>query len=279
MTSYFEIGAPRRLEIAQRSYFPTRTVHPSREHPGYHDIFYIDNGSWDIMCEGKYYELHEGDVVVLPAESSYKGISLCTEGTKTFFMHIVPTPGDTAGNDIPDDGITRLPLETVIHCQHNPAVRELFEEIAQLYNSNLPESPEMQSVLVQALICMLNKCSRQNGVNNCNIVHRCIDIMNQSPNVIFKEKDMAQRLFVTTKTLRAGFRRMYGKTFYEYQLDNKLGDVCLMLSDHPDMKLREIAYSLGFCDEFHLSKVFKKKYGVSPNQYKNKTVMSFSAPH
>jgi AraC-like DNA-binding protein len=29
-------------------------------------------------------------------------------------------------------------------------------------------------------------------------------------------------------------------------------------------QVKEIAYSLGFCDEFHFSKVFKKEFGVSP---------------
>ena len=70
------------------------------------------------------------------------------------------------------------------------------------------------------------------------------------------------------KTLRLSFLSRFGKTFYQYQLDSKLGQVCIYLLEYPNMRLNEIAYILGFCDEFHMSKVFKKKYGVSPNLYR-----------
>jgi len=36
------------------------------------------------------------------------------------------------------------------------------------------------------------------------------------------------------------------------------------------LKLRDIADIVGFCDEFYLSKVFKKYEGISPSQFKEK---------
>ena len=79
---------------------------------------------------------------------------------------------------------------------------------------------------------------------------------------------MSKLIYISGKTLRSSFFSRFGKTFYQYQLDSKLSQVCIYLQDYPNMRLNEIAYILGFCDEFHMSKVFKKKYGVSPNQYK-----------
>ena len=40
------------------------------------------------------------------------------------------------------------------------------------------------------------------------------------------------------------------------------------LLTQPDTKLREAAINYGFCDEFHLSKAFKKHFGLSPSQYR-----------
>ena len=37
-----------------------------------------------------------------------------------------------------------------------------------------------------------------------------------------------------------------------------------------DVRLAEIAATLGFCDEFHLSKAFKRKYGAPPSQYRRR---------
>ena len=57
---------------------------------------------------------------------------------------------------------------------------------------------------------------------------------------------------------------VYHQTFYAWQMEQKLEAVCQSLHNHPDITLKEIAVNFGFCDEFHLSRAFKKKYGVSP---------------
>ena len=36
----------------------------------------------------------------------------------------------------------------------------------------------------------------------------------------------------------------------------------------PDLKLHEISAAFGFHDEFHMSKAFKQKYGISPQEYR-----------
>lgn len=40
------------------------------------------------------------------------------------------------------------------------------------------------------------------------------------------------------------------------------------LLTQPETTLREVALNYGFYDEFHLSKAFKKQFGVSPSKYR-----------
>ena len=49
-------------------------------------------------------------------------------------------------------------------------------------------------------------------------------------------------------------------------METKLEMVRQFLLTQPDTKLREAAINYGFCDEFHLSKAFKKKYGYPPSK-------------
>ena len=49
----------------------------------------------------------------------------------------------------------------------------------------------------------------------------------------------------------------------------KLEMVASQLEVDPDVRLAEIADLFGFYDEFHLSRSFKQKYGLSPSQYKS----------
>ena len=51
-------------------------------------------------------------------------------------------------------------------------------------------------------------------------------------------------------------------------METKLEMVRQFLLSQPDTKLREAAVNYGFYDEFHLSKAFKKQFGLSPSQYR-----------
>jgi two-component system response regulator YesN len=39
-----------------------------------------------------------------------------------------------------------------------------------------------------------------------------------------------------------------------------------------DAPLKEIAAELGFCDEFHFSKLFKRRTGLSPSAYRTQVL-------
>ena len=55
-------------------------------------------------------------------------------------------------------------------------------------------------------------------------------------------------------------------------MEAKLAKARILLQEYPEMPLSEIAKNLGFYDEFHFSKTFKKYYFVSPSQYRISSV-------
>ena len=95
-------------------------------------------------------------------------------------------------------------------------------------------------------------------------------LMQSNPQCFFTEAELAAQTYVSEKSLREAFRRTFGQTPYRYQLDVKLRMAGAYLENHPYMTLAEIACNLGFCDEFHLSRRFKAKYGISPRTYRAK---------
>lgn len=269
MLTYYAIGKYRSLKEADDITYKNGILHPSRQFPDFHDIVYMINGSWEIIVNDQKYTIFPGDVIILPAGYYHFSEKVCSPGTRTFFIHVSPVVGDTTVSESPkNDGISRIPLNTIIHCQNNDVVYKLFEEIVTMYTSNHEMRDEMVSVMIQTLLYYLYRCDNRTMMHNYDIADKCLDIMRAMPNIIFKDSEMAQQLFVSVKTLRNSFMKRFNKTFYQYQLDYKLNQVCVRLIDNPEMRLYEIAYDLGFCDEFHLSKVFKKKYGVSPKDYR-----------
>ena len=64
--------------------------------------------------------------------------------------------------------------------------------------------------------------------------------------------------------------RAVGQSFAKYQMNRQLEMAARQIELEPDVRLAEIAATLGFCDEFHLSKAFKRKYGAPPSQYRRR---------
>ena len=268
MVSYFAIGKFRRIEEGCFRTYPEPLVHPSRTFPTFHDLVYLLEGGWSVSVGGENFELLPGDVIVLPAGTAHRGLGPCMPGTKTFFLHVCPVVGDTIDGEPPrGDGIARLPLTTLIHCQGNDMIRELFDAIAAYRAADTPARDEAISAILQTLITFLNQACRT-VTKNQELIASALSVMKAFPSRFFTEQDMADRLFVSPKTLRALFKNRFGKTFYQYQLDTKLSQVCVCLIETPDRCLRVVADELGFADEFHLSKAFKRRYGLSPAAYR-----------
>ena len=61
----------------------------------------------------------------------------------------------------------------------------------------------------------------------------------------------------------------FGKVASKREKQQKLKMVAMQLKLEPEWKLSQIATAYGFYDEFHMSKAFKQKFGVSPSDYRN----------
>jgi AraC family transcriptional regulator len=63
------------------------------------------------------------------------------------------------------------------------------------------------------------------------------------------------------------FKKVTGETPYRYILRKKMERAEELLLDH-DMKLTDIAYSLGFSDQSHFTNTFRRWKGISPGEFR-----------
>lgn len=95
------------------------------------------------------------------------------------------------------------------------------------------------------------------------------EIEDNITNVDFSLTYLAKQLALSTSYLSSLFKRLYGQTFQEYMLTMRLERAkILLLSTH--MKVYEIAGAVGFDDPNYLSASFKRKFRISPNQFREK---------
>ena len=79
---------------------------------------------------------------------------------------------------------------------------------------------------------------------------------------------LAGNFNMTNSTLSNYFKKQTGKSLHHYILLHKLDMVKYRL-EHTDFTVSEIAYQLGFTDESHLTRIFKKYFETTPKGYKN----------
>lgn len=143
--------------------------------------------------------------------------------------------------------------------------------IVQLLESENFLKEERLSCVIRLLLIGLADCKMNSG--HSRLIQKTLMIMQNNPDKIFKSEEMASLLYISARTFRNKFKEVFHKSFTQYQMEVKLEKVCLILKAYPEMRIKEIATNFDFYDEFHLSKVFKRHYGISPSQYRKDPIV------
>ena len=87
--------------------------------------------------------------------------------------------------------------------------------------------------------------------------------------VDFSLSSLASTLALTPSYVSTLFKQLFGTTFQQYMITTRLDRAKLLLLS-TDMRIYEIASSVGFEDPNYFSAAFKKRFSMSPNQFKEK---------
>ena len=72
--------------------------------------------------------------------------------------------------------------------------------------------------------------------------------------------------------LQDGFKFLYTRTVTEYIRHVRV-EAARELINTTDLNISQIVYTIGFTSRSYFSKIFKEKYGVTPNQFKKKVIV------
>ena len=79
---------------------------------------------------------------------------------------------------------------------------------------------------------------------------------------------IAARLGVSTSRLNEIFKTYTSMTPYQYYIHIKM-HMAKILLEEGDLSVKEVAFKLGFQDQYHFSRLFKSKTGIAPSQWKS----------
>ena len=128
------------------------------------------------------------------------------------------------------------------------------------------------NVMLQNLLFKLNReqASRQSPVSNRKIV--CLlQRIQDNPSKWWTVSEMAEYCNISENYLRTLFHKHTGLAPKEY-IDNLKMNRAIEMLNNPQMKIYEIAESLGYMDNYHFIRRFTKIIGQSPGKYR-KTIL------
>lgn len=82
-------------------------------------------------------------------------------------------------------------------------------------------------------------------------------------------KEIADQLYLSPNYLSELFKKHTGKTISEYLTDYRLEKACQLL-DHAEYRVGDVSGMVGIHDGRYFSNMFKKKYGMTPTEYRNR---------
>lgn len=83
------------------------------------------------------------------------------------------------------------------------------------------------------------------------------------------QKNLADKFNISKSYFSEYFKKQAGISLINYILKSKLKIVETKIL-HTDLSLKEIAWQLNFTDSSHLARSFKKEYGMTIKEFKNR---------
>lgn len=101
------------------------------------------------------------------------------------------------------------------------------------------------------------------------VVDRCIAYVENNFHKAITLDDLSKEIYLSPNYIRTIFKEKTGETFLEYLTNFRLIKANKLLKDK-SLKVHEISNMVGYENTSYFCSIFQKKFGASPNDYRNK---------
>ena len=236
------------------------------------ELCYILEGNMTLQVENSFISLHQDDLFMIPSGVLHNELSdgnACTTAWLVFF----PNGVHINISGFSDDGAfhvyhgQRVLLDPVVV---NLILNDIDKERA---NTKLGSMTLIKGSLLQVLVLLQRQLEkigtsqhpeqwRQSVVKD--VIHHLQDNPGAAPDL----SQLADRCALSPNHLSSIFKSVTGKTINAYSAELRISRAQELLRETP-MKLRQIAEVLGYYDQYHFCKAFKKATGMSPSAYRS----------
>lgn len=247
------------------------------------EIVYVEKGAGFQCINEHEFRYQEGNIFLLPPLDCHS--FRISEPSRFYFIRF------TDHYFLKKDGLThyntwfdriayilanynKVPGDIISSERERDFIINTIKTIHQEYLSSDTYSESIIAGLVASILNILARSIEKNYVGQANeIDNRFGEILRYiNTNIINNDQlripVLAEQFNISKSYFSEYFKKHAGISLADYILKSKLRIVETKIV-HTDLSLKEIAYQLNFTDSSHLSKSFKKVYGMTVKEFKN----------
>lgn len=251
-------------------------IHADRTVP-FHVAIYLLQGSMEIIEDGIPYRIMPDQVFFLKSGIHHWGNRSFEIGSSWYYAHFYCEAPSSCMEELPrgiyyDERISLKPSEKdryfitlpkLINCEEKTQIKRNFEKMIEAHiHGNIPQT----SIRLWQIFLECAQNAQDDKVSN-GYVEQIQNYVRQHYIDGFTSVQIQEACGLSYKYAGTLFKEVTGQTIKEYQCTLKLRKAEQLLKE-TNKSIAEIAQLTGFSDVFYFSKIFHRKKGCPPGEYR-----------
>jgi AraC-like DNA-binding protein len=255
----------------------TRSADEAKYHShDFLELAFVLSGDGKYRIEEELYEVTEGDLIIFNPGVRHQAIFMkeAQIPTTEFFVGF---------SDIHIEGCEKnyfpLPGKQLIYHTAGELRQKLFRIAAAMEAENAMRKEGLyymlKAYLMQMLIVVLREGITQNNpqpgrafesVNRKHVVEQIVNYFEDHYNQKISLDQIAENMYLSPFYISKIFKSEVGDTPIRHLINIRLEKAKELLMNGTTQSIQEVAAQVGYDDAYHFSKLFKKRFGVSPSR-------------
>ena len=224
----------------------------------YHLVL-VTKGGFEVEYGGKLHRLNKGGVFIYePGEKHYYR---ATSESSSFWLHFAGTAVREILCDMDMDA-------GVYNADVGAAAAEEFLKLVRYFGS-ADGRRYACGTLLSLLALISDGIHGRRRTDRSEPIHGILEYMSMNYEKRLTVGEMAERAGYSVSRFQHLFSDTTGTTPMRYLCDIRLSNACELLGSS-EYRIKDIAALCGFEDSLYFCRVFKRKYGASPSEYREK---------
>lgn len=251
-------------------------IHADRTAP-FHVAIYLLQGSMEIIEDGIPYRIMPDQVFFLKSGIHHWGNKSFEIGSSWYYAHFYCEAPSSCMEELPrgiyyDERVSLKPSEKdryfitlpkLINCEEKTQIKRNFEKMIEAHiHGNIPQT----SIRLWQIFLECAQNAQDDKVSN-GYAEQIQNYVRQHYIDGFTSAQIQEACGLSYKYAGTLFKEVTGQTIKEYQCTLRLRKAEQLLKE-TNKSITEIAQLTGFSDVFYFSKIFHRKKGCPPGEYR-----------